>query len=238
MNLIPVIDLLNGEVVHAVAGNRASYRPFRVSQFKCDSAVALVDQWISCFRPKWIYIADLNSIQGNGNNTEIIQQLGGRPVNFLLDCGFRNWQQYLELKERLNEVSWVPVFGTETLESIQSLASDVRMSREECFISIDIRGQKVVGGPELNKDPFGFLEDIQALGFKQVILLDLDVVGTDEAAWDRWNLSGTVSDSTQVFAGGGVKSKVDFDRLEKLGFDGALVASAIHRGEFGGLPSR
>jgi phosphoribosylformimino-5-aminoimidazole carboxamide ribotide isomerase len=71
-------------------------------------------------------------------------------------------------------------------------------------------------------------------GVETVIVLDLARVGrsggTDEAMLHdlRAALPGV-----DLIAGGGVRDQADLDRLAAAGADGALVATALHRGVIG-----
>ena len=93
MRLIPVIDLLDGQAVHAVIGKREHYRP--VKSVLCDTPDPF--EVATAFRDRLglneIYIADLDAIQGarQVNHREMIAALAGEEdLNIILDTA----QQY------------------------------------------------------------------------------------------------------------------------------------------------
>ncbi|HVL17398.1 MAG TPA: HisA/HisF-related TIM barrel protein, partial [Gemmatimonadales bacterium] len=71
-------------------------------------------------------------------------------------------------------------------------------------------------------------------GAGAVLVLDLGRVGTGGGVDLRLlaQLRRAVG-STELLAGGGVRTRRDLDRMQDVGCDGALVASALHAGEIG-----
>ena len=251
MKLVPVVDLLDGQVVHAIAGNRSQYQPFKDSRFHFDSPRGLVQLLIEEFAPDWIYVADLNAIQGIGDNLDCINRLAQLPTCFLLDLGFANWHHYLERKRMINSnLNWLPVFGSESVGSFADLAQQAEPS--ECIVSVDVKRRQVLSpGSVMTEDAlspqsFGSTEDeslvsnfllqLGDLGFHKVILLDLDAVGqgTFGLDGDESALPSRLPNPMEIFAGGGVRNQDDLHRLAIGGFAGALIATAIHSGDIRG----
>ena len=69
MDVIPVIDIKNGQVVHAQGGRRDSYRPIRtpLSPTSAPADVAAGLLRLAPFRN--LYIADLDAIEGRRPTT-------------------------------------------------------------------------------------------------------------------------------------------------------------------------
>ena len=146
LSLIPVIDLLDGEVVHAIAGDRSRYRSFDDSRFKFNSPRRLVELMIREFQPTYFYVADLNAILDRGNHLDTIRTFDRLSTRFLVDFGFRNWRQFVDLRSQLpEEFDWIPVFGTETVDSVGELADAHRADSVDCFLSLDVKNNNVVG---------------------------------------------------------------------------------------------
>ncbi|HWQ82955.1 MAG TPA: HisA/HisF-related TIM barrel protein, partial [Anaerolineales bacterium] len=186
MRIIPVLDLLGGQVVHARRGERQNYQP--VESVLCDSAEPR--HVARAFRERLglneHYIADLDAIQSTARNggeiavahQGIISALA-KDENFciLLDAGAgetSHAQALLELG-----VSQV-VIGAETLprwEVLQELPT--RLPPERLAFSLDMRGGKILSRcPEMAAlEPLEALEQIQGAGWREVILLDLERVG-------------------------------------------------------------
>jgi phosphoribosylformimino-5-aminoimidazole carboxamide ribotide isomerase len=71
-------------------------------------------------------------------------------------------------------------------------------------------------------------------GTETVIVLDLARVGSARGADDVMlrELRGALP-GVDLIAGGGVRDRADLDRLAAAGANGALVATAVHRGVLG-----
>ena len=84
MFIIPVIDLLDGIVVHAKKGMRETYQPINSLLTDKTDANAILDAYYKLFPFKKVYIADLNAIRSQGNNRSLIFEL----ANAYPDCEF------------------------------------------------------------------------------------------------------------------------------------------------------
>ena len=79
-------------------------------------------------------------------------------------------------------------------------------------------------------DPFKIVEILNDCDLADIIILDLDRVGTTSGV-DSQFLSNIVSISDHnVLLGGGVRNVEDIEILEGIGVKGALVATALHNG--------
>ncbi len=63
MQIIPVIDIKNGVVVHARAGDRASYRPIETPLASSAEPLAVIEGLLSLFPFDTLYLADLDGIE-------------------------------------------------------------------------------------------------------------------------------------------------------------------------------
>jgi phosphoribosylformimino-5-aminoimidazole carboxamide ribotide isomerase len=68
LRAIPVIDLMHGQVVRAQMGDRASYRPLESLLSPTSDPVDVVRGLLGVFPFQTLYVADLDAIQGNGDN--------------------------------------------------------------------------------------------------------------------------------------------------------------------------
>jgi phosphoribosylformimino-5-aminoimidazole carboxamide ribotide isomerase len=73
--IIPVIDVMNGVIVHGIGGRRDEYKPIRSAIV--DSAVPLkvAEAMLAKTGSDEIYIADLDAIRGNGTPSEAVRRL-------------------------------------------------------------------------------------------------------------------------------------------------------------------
>src|SRR4051812_22723799 len=101
MRVIPVIDLMNGQVVRAVAGRRSEYKPIQ-SQIATDAQPATVaSALLERFGFEMVYVADLDAIQGRSPNVTAWEQIRGAGLSLWLDTGVCDPSACLALHELL-----------------------------------------------------------------------------------------------------------------------------------------
>jgi phosphoribosylformimino-5-aminoimidazole carboxamide ribotide isomerase len=234
MRLIPVIDLLNGQAVHAIKGNRAKYKP--VKSVLCDTpdAISLARAFRDRLGLNEIYIADLNAIQDSGRtcHRDLIATLAhDERLDIILDAGIpdsEDAQSWLRLGIRKT------VIGAETLHTMHALQEiPAVIDPERLVFSLDMRAGKIVSScPKLaSMPPLKALENLHSSGWQEVILLDLNRVGSGEGI-DRMLLIQAQSNfpRLKLLAGGGIANTEQLLDLKSLGIAGVLVATALHRG--------
>lgn len=228
MNLIPVIDLLKGQVVRAVRGNRQAYRP--IESALCASSDPVTVARILCEHctAQQLYVADLDALQGGAVQIAVVQQLlKALPgIELWLDVGFADasqaralWGEVGPLAERI-----VPVFASESLRSRDALEACFKPGLapgHEAILSLDRRdGQRL--------DAAGCW-DTPALWPKRVIVMTLERVGAGEGP-DVQTLRAVaaLSPGTQFIGAGGIRSEDDLLLARDAGASAWLVASALH----------
>src|ERR1700757_3772798 len=101
MDVIPVIDIKNGEVVHAQGGHRSAYRPIQ-TKLSPTSAPAAVAAGLLRLAPfGQLYIAALDAIEGGAPNDAALDQIAAAApgVELWVDNGIedaiaaRSWLQ-------------------------------------------------------------------------------------------------------------------------------------------------
>ena len=231
MTVIPVVDLMQGQVVRAQGGRRSEYRPI-VSPL-CGSSDPLAVARILCDHcaSEQLYLADLDALQGGALQTGALRALlhAMPEVRLWLDGGFRGAADALALRHALGTEAArvVPVFGSESMSSPQAL--------EECFghadeaiLSLDRRGDERL-------DPAGCW-DRPAQWPTHVIVMTLDRVGSDAGPdLDLLASLKATSPRTRFIGAGGLRDESDLARARDAGAWAWLVASALHDGR---LPRR
>ncbi|MCW7076729.1 MAG: HisA/HisF-related TIM barrel protein [Candidatus Syntrophoarchaeum sp.] len=223
--VIFVIDILNGKVVHAVKGERDTYRQVHLTSriVRTSNPVRL----LNVIKPDETYIADLNAIMRTSepsSNTPIISEIRDRTrTKVILDMGV----SCIEELEVASGVSDSVVIGTETA-SFEIIESASGMG---AFLSLDIKNDEVLtDDPGLKIPPIKLLEAMNSFDLEGVIILNLSNVGTKQG-FDLDFLKACVQISDHpIFLGGGVRGVDDLGLLENIGVSGALVATAIHDG--------
>jgi uncharacterized protein related to proFAR isomerase len=87
MQVIPVLDVLNGEAVHAIAGQRSSYRPLQSQLTDSTEPVAVARALAAVCRPSPLYVADLDAIIHQRRDPGLWCQLASAAGPVWLDAG-------------------------------------------------------------------------------------------------------------------------------------------------------
>jgi phosphoribosylformimino-5-aminoimidazole carboxamide ribotide isomerase len=225
VEVIPVLDLKSGAVVHARLGQRSQYRPIETPLSSSSNPVDVTRGLLSIFPFETFYIADLDAIEGLGDNHASLARLRTEfpGVVFWVDNGetdlarARHW-----LDSRLGHL----VLGSESQKDdavVRGLCSDDRV-----ILSLDYRADAFAG-------PAALLSGAQAWPSK-VIAMTLARVGSATGPdWDRLSaIQVLAGEKKQVYAAGGVRDADDLSALAKTGIAGALVASCLHNGNLAG----
>lgn len=220
MEIIPVLDLKGGFVVRGVMGDRANYRPIVTPLSISPRPVDVARGLAALGRFAAFYIADLDAIEGTGDNMASVARLTEAfpDTQFWVDAGVRTLRQ---ARAHLLLPKITVVLGSETVERADVVGDLSR--HERVVLSLDYRGEAFMG-------PLGLATDA-ALWPRRVIAMTLAKVGS-EAGPDLLRLSAVkaMAAGREVFAAGGVRDAADLEALRQAGIAGALVASALHDG--------
>ncbi len=216
MQIIPVIDIRRGAVMRARAGDRESYKPISSPLAATSAPPDVVAGYMRLYPFERIYVADLDAIEGRGDNRRDILALTERfpALRFMVDAGAKScdWRGFARVE---------CVIGSETSrdgEIIRALNND-----PDAVLSLDFRDDVFLGPKSLL--------DCERLWPPQVIVMALARVGV-RAGPDFDRLANIVerAGERRVYAAGGVRDGRDLARLEAIGAAGALVATALHDG--------
>jgi HisA/HisF family protein len=234
MQVIPVIDLKDSQAVHAIAGDRATYKPIQLSGSNPGDALALTALY-AARNPVAIYLADLDAIEGKPAQTAIwleISKLANCPL--WIDCGVRDaasLSAFLAF-QRFSHCSNCLITGSETLESLSQLKSIAFLLKpKQIIVSLDRRnGLPLSRNAILNEE--ALLEKASSLGIARVIALDLAGVGTGRASelLARWQNIKAKFPELSWTLGGGIATQIDLDLAAQAGFRSVLSATAILSG--------
>ena len=221
--IIFVLDILNGIVVHAVRGERAKYRPVENSRISESSDPF---DMICIIGPSQVYIADLDHIQGFGDNFGVIERIS-RKTNTMVDIGVKNMGDVRKCASIADTV----IIGTETA----SLDIIERASIEfpgRINVSIDMKnGVVLTKDRNMDVTPEELIRKLNEFDLKDIIILDLSKVGTSTGInTDLLKEMAGISEH-KILVGGGIKDLDEIVVLKGLGIDGALVATAVHNGK-------
>lgn len=220
MNIIPVIDIKDGQVVSAQHGQREAYCPIQSTLCNTSSIEAVIEGYLSIYPFKTLYIADLNAISNTGNNQYIIDQAitENFKIDFWVDNGIKieNIPDYSDMNYKL-------IIGSES--QTLNLPHPAYQSIKKNILSLDFFPDTGYKGPEK------LLND-SALWPEEIIIMTLDRVGKNQGP-DMTKLASFCEryPDKNFIAAGGIRDEEDLIQLKTIGINHALVASALHSGE-------
>jgi phosphoribosylformimino-5-aminoimidazole carboxamide ribotide isomerase len=241
MEIVPVLDVTQGVAVHAQGRVRSEYAPVRsvLAPDAPGDPVTLARAYLEVLGAHACYVADLDAIQGGPIQRGLIRDLAEFQTGFtgelLVDAAAGDADGALEV---MSAGASDVVVGLETLRSFGDLAEVVEAVGSNAVVfSLDLE----LGSPILHplmEDAAGATPDALSLaaqaadaGVGAILVLDLGRVGTGTGV-DLGLLEALRRrhPAIRLFAGGGVLTRKDLERMEEAGCDAALVASAIHAG--------
>lgn len=218
MQIIPVIDLKDGMVVHAVRGDRANYRPIHKHSVLTDHSdiEAVLTGFLKLYPFKQFYIADLNAITGTGDHNSLIKALAkAHPdIEFWLDNG----SQLSAVKNDLPNLTWV--IGTESQQNPPCTAS------HNFILSLDFKNQQPIGLADWFKQS-QFWPDC-------IIAMTLSRVGSNSGPdLEKLTALKRSHPNKHFIAAGGIRHCTDLLKLKNIDIRAALLATALHSGAIG-----
>ena len=231
MKVIPVIDVLEGIVVHALRGRRREYRPLK--SVLCASAEPVaVASALKALGFGELYVADLDAITGGYPNFSLLRKVAAETgFELLVDAGVTSLEAAQEL---LDSGGSKVIIGTETLVGKSFVADAVEsFGTEKVMVSLDLKGNRVLSRfePDTPVEPLSLLREFQDMGVSQIIVLDLAKVGSGEGVSMPFLKDVLGKIEAEVYVGGGVRNVKDLLELKERGVSGVLVATALHSGK-------
>ncbi|TFG50965.1 MAG: hypothetical protein E4H38_02665 [Gemmatimonadales bacterium] len=239
MEIIPVLDIRRGAAVHARRGQRQAYRPVESVLLgdRTGDALALARAYRSLAGVRHCYVADLDAIEGGARQKALLRALiseDGFGAGVWVDAAvgsLPDLQEVLALG-----VSGI-VAGLETVADMRVLPPMVGAAAgARILFSLDLRGGEPIrtagGTPE--ETPELLAATAADAGVHGVLVLDLDLVGSDEGPRHLGLLAALKRRlGCPVYTGGGVRGAADLAAIEATGCDGVLVGTALHAGRIG-----
>jgi phosphoribosylformimino-5-aminoimidazole carboxamide ribotide isomerase len=227
--IIPVLDVMNSQVVRAVAGRRSEYKPVESKLTVATHPLCVALALLEYTKARELYVADLDAIRGAPAVSPAVERLARElQCELWLDAGLGANRSLGALPDRAR-----PVVGTETATPHELREAAGRAP----VVSIDLRGGALLGdweawGASHAADALTAARRAVELGAAALVVLDLARVGTGRGTGTEPLLRAVRAEfpSLDVIAGGGVRDWADVDRLGAAGATGVLVASALHDG--------
>jgi phosphoribosylformimino-5-aminoimidazole carboxamide ribotide isomerase len=210
MKVFFVMDIMDGDCVAAVRGERSKYRPVAEKSSVVTSSEPL--KVLGEIKPRYLYVADLDRIMGKGSNFELISRMKDDVDELIADCGFKH-------PAELDNLPFKPVVGTETF--------DITKLNKRCYVSLDFRDEFLDASNKFKnwREAVEFLNTVSLDG---VITLTIHAVGTSQPDFAIVERVVELSENP-VLIGGGIGSIHHLERAKEIGCSGALIATAVHK---------
>jgi len=223
LKVIPVIDVLNGGVVHAKKGDRAAYQAIHSQLTPSSQPLDIVAALLELYPFQQLYIADLNAIQkldaSHENNYNVIASIKELypALELWVDAGISNnvelnlWQK---LGTRL-------IIGSENFINISDYSSLSTLDKNY-ILSLDFMPLGYQGPAELLTKTEYWSQD--------VIVMSLSNVGANNGMnIDLLQKTMARAKGFNIIAAGGIRNVDDLVILKEMGISAALLATALHQ---------
>tara|TARA_Y100000590_G_scaffold423239_1_gene528829 strand:- start:19696 stop:20382 length:687 start_codon:yes stop_codon:yes gene_type:complete len=212
MDIIPVIDIMNNNVVTAYKGNRSSYKTINSNLYNSTDPKIIINEIVKKYSPNIIYIADLDAINKNSVNHSLYKYILNKfpKIIFWVDSGLK------KINLNKNYKNYYPIYCSEKSKGFE-LISD-KFKRHIC--SYDYK-KKLLGSKSIHR----FIKSFP----KKIIIMDLYKVGT--LSKPNFYLAKRIIRkryNNEYYIAGGMKSLLDIKNAKKIGAKGVLVSSMIH----------
>ncbi|MHA1986177.1 MAG: HisA/HisF-related TIM barrel protein [Promethearchaeota archaeon] len=229
--VIPVLDILKSEAVHAVKGERSKYKPLKSHLFKKSDPFNILEVLRLNYKFRDFYIADLDAIINRTPNFQLLQKiLRISGIKIKIDPGIIDIDDILLFsKYNIDKL----IIGLETVGSLETIKKAFRiMGKSKLIISIDMYKEKVISNAIdiKNKSIIEITRQIEEFGIKDIILLDLFRVGQKIGGIPQHYLEIQDIFKGNIYVGGGIKDYKDILKYKNLNFAGVLIATALYDG--------
>jgi phosphoribosylformimino-5-aminoimidazole carboxamide ribotide isomerase len=226
--VVPAVDMQDGEVVQLVAGERGTETTY-------GDPVEAAEQWVER-GAETLHLVDLDGAfegeRGNAPAVEAVLDAVGEGVDVQLGGGIRTVEDATGLLARgVDRV----ILGTAAVENPEIVAEITAEYPDSVTVSLDAKdGEVVVSGwtEGTGLDPAEAAARYEELGAGAILFTDVDVEG---------QLAGVQTDRVRevveavdipVVASGGVATLEDVRALREAGAAAVVVGTALYEGEF------
>lgn len=180
MQVIPVLDLLDGHVVRAQRGDRTTYRPIRSTLTGTSEPLVVARALIAATAARVLYVADLGAILERGpHHAELAALRAALPdIEIWLDAGYAD---YRSMHATLKQIEHADVPARMSTATATEDANANVNATINAHVDVNAKIGPYTGSPratlvpvfgsESLRDPHA-LRDAQAAGFSPILSLD------------------------------------------------------------------
>ncbi len=224
--VVPAVDLQDGEVVQLVQGERGTEKRY-------GDPVDAAERWIDQ-GAETLHLVDLDgAFEGERANAEAVERiLQATSVDLQLGGGIRTAEDAMDLLDRgLDRV----IMGTAAVNDPDLVAEISETYPGSVVVSLDAKDGEVVGEgrtEETGIDPAEAAARYENLGAGAILFTDVDVEGRLDGVQTEPVNAVVEAVDIPVIASGGVASIEDIRDLREAGASAVVVGSALYEGEF------
>jgi phosphoribosylanthranilate isomerase len=227
LELLPAVDVADGQAVQLVQGVAGSERRF-------GDPVEAALNW-QRRGADWIHLVDLDAAFGRGHNRELLAEIVGRlDVRVEMSGGIRDDESLQAAMatgcRRVN-------IGTAALEEPAWCARAIEQYGDRVAVGLDVRGRTLAarGWTRDGGDLYDVLARLDAQGCARYVVTDVNKDGMLQGP--NLDLLRSVCAATDrpVVASGGITELTDLEALQGLvadGVEGAIIGTALYEGRF------
>ncbi|MFP8889820.1 1-(5-phosphoribosyl)-5-[(5-phosphoribosylamino)methylideneamino]imidazole-4-carboxamide isomerase [Natrialbaceae archaeon A-CW2] len=224
--VIPAVDIQDGEVVQLVQGERGTEKRY-------GDPVEAATRWIDAGAQS-LHLVDLDgAFEGERANADAIEAvLEAVDVPTQLGGGIRTATDAIALLEQgLDRV----ILGTAAVENPDIVAEISDAQRDSVVVSLDAKdGEVVVEGwtEGAGMTPVEAVERYEELGATAILFTNVDVEGQLEGVATEPVRELVEATDVPIIASGGVATLEDVRALRDAGASAVVVGSALYEGRF------
>ena len=231
MQIIPAIDLRNGQCVRLMQGRRAEATVY-------DGDPVEVARGFAEAGASMLHVVDLDGAfaeTGSPNRAVARRIIEALEIPVQFGGGLR---EISDVRELIESGAARVVVGTLALESAETLTRLVELFGTRVAVGIDARGGRVVTRGWEKQEEVTAVElaaRVAALGVSRIIYTDVARDGTLEGVNAEQTCAVARASGLPVTASGGVSSLADIERLKiacHAGIDSVIVGKALYEKRF------
>ena len=237
LSLIPVLDLMRGQAVRAIRGERQAYQPLRTALCPVSEPIDVARRLLAATgappgaqaHPPTLYLADLDALMGGEAQLPVLSALleAWPDLQLWLDAGFSDPRAARDLCARLPARAAARVrvvYASESLSDLAALTSAFAPQERGPLgpvLSLDRRGGAHLDRAGCWQHPECWPDTL--------IVMSLDHVGAG-AGPDLKTLRAVreQAPAATLVGAGGVRDAADLAAAEAAGAQAWLVATALH----------
>ena len=240
MRLIPVVDILGGQVVHATGGQRENYAPIQSRLVASTDPAAVASALWDVVDTSELYVADVGALQGHDRDWPALSNISSAAASvhhLWIDMGIVSAEDANLVTRQLTDVlacGFHLIVALETIIHFEEVERLFDLVPNHIAFSLDLcAGRLQVADPTLQAaDPLEIVDRLWHWGCKHLVVLDTSDVGHRQgpSTLEMLNRIHKSYPQLRLIGGGGVRGRDDVRALQAAGCDGVLVATALHRG--------